>query len=112
MTKNERLWAMSCHMSSVVIMFVPGGNIIGPLTIWLIKGNSIPLIEHQAKESLNFQISMTILFIFAFFLSYIWIGRPLVLLLMLIDIIMVIMATIKVYKGTPHFYPLNFRLIK
>ena len=112
MTKNERIWAMSCHLSSLVIMFLPGGNIIGPLSIWLFKGNEMPLVEAQAKESLNFQISMTIFFLFAFLLSYIWIGRPLILLLFLTDIIMVIWATITVYKGKPHLYLINFRLIK
>lgn len=112
MTKNIRRWTMYCHLSAIIIMFVPGGNIIGPLIIWLIRGEKHPLIEAQAKESLNFQISMTIVSIFAYFLSFIWIGRPLILILMAIDIIMVVLAIKSIHKGLPYLYPFNFRIIK
>ncbi|GAA75271.1 hypothetical protein P20480_1739 [Pseudoalteromonas sp. BSi20480] len=35
--KDERTWAMLCHLSAFAGFIVPFGSIIGPLIIWLIK---------------------------------------------------------------------------
>ena len=58
--KDERTWAMLCHLGALIGYFLPFGNIVLPLAIWLWKRKEFPLVEDQGKESLNFQISMTL----------------------------------------------------
>jgi len=38
------------------------GCIVFPLLIWILKRSDDPFIDHQAKEALNFQITMFIFF--------------------------------------------------
>jgi hypothetical protein len=57
--QKNRNWAMGCHLAALALYIgIPFGNIFGPLIIWLIKKDEIPLVDEQGKESLNFQISL------------------------------------------------------
>ncbi len=68
--QEARTWGMWCHLASLVgialgllsIIGIPPlpFNILGPLAIWLWKKKEHPFIDEQGKESLNFQISLTI----------------------------------------------------
>ena len=51
---------MLCHLSSLAGSVIPFGNIVGPLVVWLIKKDEYAFVDDQGKESLNFQISITI----------------------------------------------------
>ena len=110
--KDERLWAMLCHLTAFAGYFFPFGNIIGPLVVWLIKKDEFPLVESQGKESLNFQISMTIYFAVSFILIYVVIGIPIIIGLFIADVVLVIMAAIKANDGQAYRYPLTIRFIK
>src|SRR5262245_54589856 len=60
-SKDERTWAMASHLSTLAgYLVVPFGNIIAPLVIWLIKKDTMPFVDDQAKEALNFQITLSI----------------------------------------------------
>jgi uncharacterized Tic20 family protein len=108
---SERGWRVLCH-SSAFLGVLPGGHILGPLMVWLFKRDASESLYEQGLESLNFQISMTVLFVFVYFLKIIWIGKPLMIMLTIVDIYMVINASVKVYNGVRYKYPLNFRLIR
>ncbi|MCK5707173.1 MAG: DUF4870 domain-containing protein [Candidatus Aureabacteria bacterium] len=111
--KNERLWGMFCHLSALSFLIgIPFGHILGPLIIWLVKKNESPLIDEQGKESLNFQISMSIYLIVAFLLCFIIIGIPLLFGLVLAEIILVIIAAVKTNNGEQYSYPITIRFIK
>ena len=111
-TKDERTWAMLCHFSSLCMFIFPFGNILAPLIIWLIKKDEMPFVEDQAKEILNFQISMTIYFIGSIILIIILIGIPILIGLGIFNIIITIIAGIKANDGESYRYPINLRLIK
>lgn len=72
----------------------------------------MPLVEDQGKESLNFQISMTIYFIVAWILVFILIGFVLLAALVIFDMVMVIIASVKANNGEKFRYPLCIRFIK
>ena len=55
---EERTFAMLCHLLVFSGYFIPFGNIIGPLIIWIVKRDDHPLVNDQGKEVLNFQISI------------------------------------------------------
>ena len=111
-TKDERTWAMLSHFSSLCMFIFPFGNILAPLIIWLIKKDEMPFVEDQAKEVLNFQISMTIYFIGSIILIIVLIGIPILIVLGIFNVIITIIAGIKANDGKSYRYPINLRLIK
>lgn len=109
--KEERTWAMFAHLSAFIGHFIPFGHIFGPLVIWLIKKNEMPFVADQAKEALNFQITMTICFIVAGILCLVFIGVVLLPLVWLFDIVLTIMAAVKANDGVAYRYPATLRLV-
>ena len=110
--KQEKMWAMLCHIGALAGLIIPFGNIIAPLIIWLVKKADSPLVDDQGKESLNFQITVTIACIVAWLLIFVVVGFPLLIALGLFDLIMVIIAGIKANEGAKYRYPVNIRFIK
>jgi len=112
MDKQERNWAMFCHLAALSGYLVPFGFIIGPLVVWLIKKEEYPLVDDQGKEAINFQITMTICFIVSVILVFVLIGILLLPALAIFNIIMIIVATIKANNGERYRYPFAIRIIK
>jgi uncharacterized protein len=111
--QQARIWGMLCHLTALFGMIgIPFGNIFGPLIIWLVKKNQYPYVNEQGKESLNFQLSMTIYAIAAALLIFIKIGMTLLLILAGINFILVILASIKTFQGETYIYPFKMQFIK
>ena len=110
--KEERTWAMFAHLSAFSGHFIPFGHILGPLVIWLMKKPDNPFVADQAKEALNFQITMTIGFVVAGLLCLIAIGFLLLPVVWLFDIIFTIVAAVKANDGVTYRYPATLRLVK
>lgn len=110
--KDERMWAMFCHLSGLAGFIIPFGNIVAPLIIWSIKKDEFSLVSDQGKEALNFQISVGIYLIVAFILSMLLIGIPLLIAIFIGDLVLIIMASVAVNKGEKYKYPLTLRLVK
>ncbi|MCZ6789707.1 MAG: DUF4870 domain-containing protein [Chloroflexi bacterium] len=103
---------MLCHLSTFSGWFIPLGNILGPLIIWLMKRQESPFIDAHGKEALNWQISATIYFIVSFALVFVLIGFVLLPAVLVFDIIIVIVATVRANSGQAYRYPLTIRFIK
>ncbi|MGE5429471.1 MAG: DUF4870 domain-containing protein [Syntrophomonadaceae bacterium] len=110
--KDTKLWGMLCHLSALLMFVVPFGNIIGPLVIWTLKKDVSSFVNDQGKESLNFQISMTIYLIVAAFLILIVIGILLLIILGIVELILIIVASVQANDGKAYRYPLTMRFIK
>lgn len=108
---QHRNWGMACHLAALAGYFMPFGHLLGPLAILLFKGDSHPFVNAQGKESLNFQISMTLYMVVAALLALVAIGLLLLAVLALLDFIFIIVATVKAKNGEPYRYPLTIRLI-
>lgn len=110
---TEKTWAMLCHLTALSgYIGVPFGNILGPLIIWLIKKDEMPVIDTQGKESLNFQISITIYALVSGLLCVILIGFLLLAILIIAQIVLTIIASLKANNGEFYHYPLTIRFIK
>lgn len=103
---------MFCHLASFVGYFIPFGNILGPLVLWLIKRDTMPFVESEGKESVNFQISMTIYILVSAVLLFFCIGLPMIIALAVFDIVVVIMACMEASNGRPYKYPICIRFIQ
>ncbi len=118
--RDARTWTVLCHASALVGFFVPAvGHIIGPLVIWLLKRDQFPEVDEHGKESINFQLSMLIyavaLGIICGLLIFVLVGfllLPLFGLIHLLDVVLVIVASIQANDGKLYRYPMTIRLIK
>ena len=112
MTQQEKTFGMLCHLLAAAGFVFPFGNILGPLVMWLVKKDEFPFVNSQGKESLNFQISITIYGICAGVLMVVGIGFLLVGAVAVFSLVMIIIATIQANNGVGYTYPLCIRLIK
>ena len=114
--QEERTWGMLAHLLALAGYIVPFGHIVGPLVIWLIQKDKSAFVDQNGKESLNFQISMTIYLAVAIplgiLLVVICIGPLIPIALAVFDIVVVIMAAVKANGGESYRYPLCIRFIK
>ncbi len=104
-TSDERTLAMLAHVLGIFSGF------IGPLILWLIKREEGGFVEQQAKEALNFQITVLLAWLVAFALVFVLIGIFLLPLIGLGSLILCILAAIKAYAGERYRYPLTLRLL-
>lgn len=112
-TENKaRTWAAFAHLTSLVGLILPLGHLLGPLVIWLLKRNDYPLVDDQGREALNFQISITLYFLIAALLVYLFIGLVLVPALLVFWLVMTVIAAVKASDGRRYRYPFTLRLIK
>jgi uncharacterized Tic20 family protein len=112
MTTNsdERMWAMFCHLATLVTWF-PFANVILPLVIWMVKKETSPLVNDQGKEALNFQITIMIGYALCVPLFFVLIGIPAFGAIFLFHVIFSIVAAIKANEGRAYRYPYTLRLI-
>ncbi len=124
---DERTWLVGCHLSALLGFFMPLGNVVGPLVVWLLRKNESPAIDREGKDSLNFQISMTTyiiasyLLFFAGFFGFVvhavlpfagfFSGFLLAIGFGVFDLIQVIIAAIKTSNGEQYRYPITIRFV-
>jgi uncharacterized Tic20 family protein len=102
-----------CHAAALAGIFLHAlGHIFGPLIVWLMKRGDSPEIDAHGKESLNFQLSMLIYNIIAGILCIILIGIPILILLYILNIVFVVIASIKANEGVLYRYPMTIRFIR
>jgi uncharacterized Tic20 family protein len=102
-TQDEKTVAMLAHLLTFV------APILGPLIIYLIKRDESQFVATHAKESLNFQISVIIIFIL---LAITIIGLFLFWIVGIFALVCVIIATIRANEGKIYRYPFTWRLVK
>jgi uncharacterized Tic20 family protein len=109
--KEERQWAMFAHLGTFSSIFVPLGNLIAPIVIWQMKKHESEFVVDQAKESLNFQITLMIYSLISIPLCFIVIGIFLIFALVIFGLITVIVGGIRANDGEYYRYPMCIRLI-
>ena len=111
--KQTCTWGMACHLAALAkYIGIPFGNIAGPLIIWFIKRGESPFVDEHGKESLNFQISLTIYGIIAAIFWFVPMGYLLAIALVVADIVLIIKATAAANRGEAYRYPFTIRFIK
>lgn len=110
--KQVFLWGMLCHLAALLGYIVPFGNILGPLVIWLIMRDDAPFIDVQGKESLNFQISISLYAVIATILTVLLIGFALLIALGIANLLFVTIASVKAGKGELYRYPCTIRFVR
>jgi uncharacterized Tic20 family protein len=121
---EERQWAMFAHLSALAGGIVTAGwaaslgCILGPLVIWMMKKETMPFVDDQGKEALNFNITVGIVFLALFILTFVTLGigilltGPLMIIVGLAWLVVTIIAAIKANEGVAYRYPFALRLVK
>jgi uncharacterized protein len=81
---------------------------VGPLVIWLIKKDTSPFVDDQAKEALNFQLTCLIASLVT---AASCVLAPLAIVLIVGGIVYGVIAGIEANKGNTYRYPYTFRMI-
>jgi Uncharacterized protein conserved in bacteria len=120
---EERQWALFAHLSALVGGLLTGawmglGCFIGPLIIWQVKKDTMPFVEDQAKEALNFNITVAIIGVALLLLSVMTLGIgllltiPVAIIVGIAWLVFTIIAAIRANEGVRYRYPFALRLIK
>ncbi len=102
---DDKNIAVLTHIGGIFFGFIPG------LIVWLLKKDDNAYLGAQAREALNFQITMIIAYMAAGVLSFLLIGFLLFPLLWVANLVLCIIAATKVSKGEDYQYPFALRLI-
>ncbi|MFC3107560.1 DUF4870 domain-containing protein [Undibacterium arcticum] len=105
-SKDDCNIAMLAHLLGIFTGFV------GALIIWLLKKDSSAFINEEAREALNFQITITIGYLIASVLMFILIGMLLLPILYVANIIFCILGAVATSKGQSYRYPFAVRLVQ
>jgi len=107
-SQEDRTLAMLTHLSGIILSFIV------PLIIWLTNKDKADKgwLNDQAKEALNFQITLLIIYVIGTVLTIILIGALINFAAWIACIILSIMAALKANEGVAYRYPFALRLIK
>jgi len=92
-------YAALAHASALVASF------LGPILFLVLADDDDELAKQNAKNSLNFQIMVFIAIVVSGALTAVLIGFLLVPLVILVDLILVLIATVKANGGEIYSYP-------
>jgi uncharacterized Tic20 family protein len=111
-SSDIRTWAMFTHLSALLAYIgVPFGHIVGPLIIWLVKKDDDPFINSHGRESLNFQLSITLYTGIAFLLMFAIVGFVLLPVVLGMHVVLCILAALRANDGQLYRYPLTIRFL-
>jgi uncharacterized Tic20 family protein len=104
-SSDEKNIAVLTHLGGIFFCIFPA------LIVWLLKKDDSPYLSGQAREALNFQITIMLAYFIGWILAFILIGFLLLGIIWLTNIILSLLAAIAVSKGEDYHYPFSLRLI-
>ena len=110
--RDERQWAMLCHLSAMLMYVTVVGGFIAPLVIWLLKREEMPFVGDQGRETLNFQITTLLALCVGGILALVLIGFLIIGAVLLFHFIVTIIACVRSSEGVAYRYPLCWRVIR
>ncbi len=102
---EDRQWASFAHLGGI-LGFLPS------LVIWLVFKDRGRFTNVEAKEALNFQITILIAYVVGAILSLVLIGALISLAAWVVSIVFSILGFLKAKDGVSYRYPFALRLIK
>ena len=103
---SDKIWAILSHVSGFI-----GVPFILPLVVYFAMKNESVYVAANAKEALNFHISLFIYGLCLIPLIWLLIGIPLMVVMALGALVLSVIAAIKAGDGEVYRYPLTLRLV-
>jgi uncharacterized protein len=105
-SENEKLLILFAHFGGIFLSFIPA------LIVFVLKKDMPGVTLDNAREALNWQLSLMIYSIVAYILSFVLIGFLIFAVLIIMNIVLCILASIKSGISSVYQYPFSIRLIK
>jgi len=103
---SDKILAILSHLSAVL-----GAGILLPLVVYLVMREHSEYVSENAREALNFHISVLIYCLCCVPLIFVVIGFPLLIAIGVASLVSAIIGTIRASNGVCYRYPLTFRLV-
>lgn len=111
-TEEEWQWALFSHMAGFGGFVIPFGSVLGPLVLWSMKKEQMPLVDTHGKRALNFNLTVILAALVCIPLIFVFVGIFLLIALGLIQLIATVMAVIAVSQHKDYRYPFSIRFLK
>lgn len=120
---DERTWSLMAHLGALVFLLISGGFLgwLAPLLVLMIKGEQSQFVRGHAKEALNFQITVILVWLVGIvagvLLTIVTVGIALVVLIPLaiayvvFIFVVLILASVRANEGRDYRYPLSIRFV-
>ena len=108
---SDKQWALIAHLGTLAGYIIPLGNIIVPLVVYVSKKDESEYIGEHARESLNFQITFTLLIIAAVITIVLMVGILFLIVLPIVNLIFIILAALAIDKGEFYRYQLAIKYV-
>ena len=109
---DTRTWSALAHFGGIL-------SIVGPLIVWLMYRDRSTAVTREAKESLNFQIAVTlvaiVLYVLGGALALVAIGFIFIAiapLVQLVGVVFAIIGGVRAHNTGAYRYPLTIRIIR
>lgn len=109
---QERSLALIAHLSALAGFIVPFGSVLGPLVVYLTKRDESAFVEDQAREALNFQITVILATLASAVLMIVLIGFVLLPVVLIWWLVGTILGATKASAGEWYRFPYTLRLVK
>jgi len=109
---EDRAWGMLAHLCALCGLVFPFGNVLAPFVVWRIRRARSAFIEDQAREALNFNLSVIIVALACSTLVWLLIGVALLVTLGVCWLALIIRAAVVAGEGMRYRYPLSWRFVK
>jgi uncharacterized protein len=111
-TDNERTWGMLAHLAALFGLLLPVfGNALAPWLIWLSKRDESAFVASQAREAVNFNITVSLAAILCSLLMLVFVGFLLGTALLIAWLVLTLVAAIKASEGEDYRYPFSLHFI-
>jgi len=105
---KEDTYCMLLHLSQFLTFFIPPFGIVVPIVLWFLGKEKSDWVDRHGRVLFNWWISFLIYFAICVGLSYLFIGFPLLLALVVCAIVFPIVVAVKASEGILWTYPLSF----
>lgn len=119
-TESERTWAMLAHLGgpigSLFSVFLLG--FVAPLVVYLARRDDSPFVADQAKEALDWQITLLLLHVGGFLAIFLTLGLgilivgPIFIALWILELVLGIVGGLQAYSGRRYRYPFTLRFLR
>lgn len=103
--QDSKNFALICHLSGILFSFIV------PLIVYLVKSEDKYLVE-EAKEALNFQITLAIAMFACSILGFLILPLLFIPVLWIVNLVFCIIAALAINDKGTYKYPFALRLIK
>jgi uncharacterized Tic20 family protein len=103
---NDKILGILSHLSALL-----GVGILLPLVVYLAMRQQSEFVAENAREALNFHLSVLIYCLCCVPLIFVVIGFPLLIALGIGSLVLAIIGAVKAANGECYRYPLTIRLV-